>query len=456
MPGGDQLLIHPLESTVDLLDLHRAHPRFYPHLLESAIQGTPQARYDILFASPLETLSLTDEGLKGRETLLRTTGFTEALDSWWQEERQPYGEPGCPWPFRGGWFLFLGYELAGELEPSLRLPADPQALPVAVAVRCPCAVINDHRTGKAGVICEPGFEDTSRRIRADIDASRRQAPGARRLPHMTVEEDPSQRYLDGVLRVKDYIYEGDVFQVNLSRAWHAHAETPVDEADLYEHLRQKNPAPFAALATFGDYAIISSSPERLVAVRSDSVETRPIAGTSPRDQNRDRDAALSTELLAHPKERAEHIMLIDLERNDLGRVCVPGSVKVGELMVLESYRHVHHIVSKVGGRLRPDITPGAVIRAVFPGGTITGCPKVRCMEIIAELEQVGRGAYTGSVGYLNRDGDMDLNILIRTMVRRGNSIVFRTGAGIVADSDPRRELEETRHKAEGLLRGLRS
>jgi anthranilate synthase component 1 len=158
--------------------------------------------------------------------------------------------------------------------------------------------------------------------------------------------------------------------------------------------------------------------------------------------------------MAHPKERAEHVMLIDLERNDLGRLCVPGSIEVNEFMVLESYAHVHHIVSNVRGQLRDDITPGAVLRAVFPGGTITGCPKVRCMEIIAELEQAPRGAYTGSMGYLNRDGSMDMNILIRTMVSHGDRLVLRAGAGIVADSEPAAELEETRAKARGLLRSL--
>jgi anthranilate synthase component 1 len=160
------------------------------------------------------------------------------------------------------------------------------------------------------------------------------------------------------------------------------------------------------------------------------------------------------ELAGHPKERAEHVMLIDLERNDLGRVCTPGSVEVDELMTVESYAHVHHIVSNVRGRLRGDATPGEVIRAVFPGGTITGCPKVRCMEIIAELEATGRGAYTGAFGWLNRDGDMDLNILIRSAEVQGKTLRFRTGAGIVADSRPQPELDETRAKARGMLRAI--
>lgn len=200
-------------------------------------------------------------------------------------------------------------------------------------------------------------------------------------------------------------------------------------------------------------AILSSSPERLVRVRDNVIETRPIAGTRPRGVG-DEDALLSQALLTHPKERAEHVMLIDLERNDLGRVCVPGTVQVDELMVLESYAHVHHIVSNVRGIKRPDVTPGQVIRAVFPGGTITGCPKVRCMEIIAELEQTARGPYTGAMGYLNLDGSMDLNILIRTLLVENGVAQFRVGAGIVADSVPDAELQETRAKARGLLRAL--
>ncbi|MCK4586158.1 MAG: chorismate-binding protein, partial [Gammaproteobacteria bacterium] len=236
--------------------------------------------------------------------------------------------------------------------------------------------------------------------------------------------------------------------------WQGKLSAPESPANIYQRLRQQNPAPFAGLALIDDVAIISSSPERLVRVSDGFVETRPIAGTRPRSELENEDHALREELMAHPKERAEHIMLIDLERNDLGRVCVPGTVEVNELMGLESYAHVHHIVSNVRGQLRDGVTPGQVIRAVFPGGTITGCPKVRCMEIIAELEAEGRGAYTGSMGYLNHDGSMDMNILIRTIVMNGELINFRAGAGIVADSSPENELEETQAKARGLLLAL--
>ena len=228
---------------------------------------------------------------------------------------------------------------------------------------------------------------------------------------------------------------------------------------LPRRLRARNPAPFAGLMVGEGWAVASASPERLVAARGDIVETRPIAGTRPRFAGDD-DAERIRELVGHPKERAEHVMLIDLERNDLGRVCVPGSVEVDELMTVESYAHVHHIVSNVRGRLREDVAPGEILRAVFPGGTITGCPKVRCMQIVAELEGAGRSAYTGAMGWLNRDGDLDLNILIRSAELdadpdgAGSRLRFRTGAGIVIDSDPQRELEETRAKARGMLRAL--
>ena len=223
---------------------------------------------------------------------------------------------------------------------------------------------------------------------------------------------------------------------------------------VYASLCSANPAPFAGLLRWEGTTVISSSPERLLSLRDGIASTRPIAGTRPRSADPDVDSSLSSELFANAKERAEHVMLIDLERNDLGRVCEAGSVEVDEMMVLESYAHVHHIVSNVRGRLRPSVTPGEAIRAVFPGGTITGCPKVRCMQIISELEHSPRGAYTGSFGYLNCDGSLDLNIMIRTMVMRGNRIQFRAGSGIVADSEPDAELRETRAKAKGLLRSL--
>jgi len=267
-------------------------------------------------------------------------------------------------------------------------------------------------------------------------------------------EEGEARYLEIVDRARRYIHDGDIFQANLSRRWTGRLASSADPAALYARLRERNPAPFAGLARLGAATIVSSSPERLVEARGAAVATRPIAGTRRRDPDPVRDAALRAELIAHPKERAEHVMLIDLERNDLSRISLPGSVKVSELMAIESYATVHHIVSNVVGERRAGATPGQTIAAVFPGGTITGCPKVRCMEIIAELEGAPRGPYTGSMGYLDRNGDIDLNILIRTVLVADGFVEFRAGAGIVADSIPERELAETRHKARGLTRAL--
>lgn len=435
----------PLPYFIDLLALHRAFPARYPHLLESVAQGTPQARYDILFAFPGETLSLEAAALSG------LGDFCGAIDREWRAARLPAAADSSL-PFRGGWFVYLGYELAGQIEPRLRLPATKGSLPTAFISRIPAAIIRDHHRRESWAVAEQDAEPLLDMLERDAVADLPDTATPIRV--RTLEEDAPDDFVKAVQRIKRYILDGDVFQVNLSRAWRAELMSGTNAADLYAELRRRNPAPFAGLATWGDCAIVSSSPERLVRVRGETVDTRPIAGTRPRSAEQTRDQDYSRELLAHPKERAEHVMLIDLERNDLGRFCEPGSVRVDELMVVESYAHVHHIVSNVRGVKRQDVTPGEVIRAVFPGGTITGCPKVRCMELIAELERTPRGPYTGAMGYLNRDGSLDLNILIRTLLVEGSRLSFRAGAGIVADSDSAAELAETRAKARGLLLAL--
>jgi anthranilate synthase component 1 len=451
------LVTRTLPPGIDLLALHRLAPSRYPLLLESAAPGTAQGRWDMLLATDGDALSLRADGVVRDAAGAEVAGdFLSALDGQWQRLRLPREEP--RWPFRGGWALFLAYELAAQVEPVLDLPAAPGALPIALALRCPAAVLRDHATGECVMVAEAAHGALLDRIAGDIGASRAMPALPPWQAPQSCVEDPPGAFTDGVARILDYLAAGDVFQANLSRGWRVEFDAPLEPGRLHARLREANPAPFAGLFAGGGWAVVSASPERLVSVRGDVVETRPIAGTRPRIKGDD-DSARIRELVGHPKERAEHVMLVDLERNDLGRVCVPGSVEVDELMVVESYAHVHHIVSNVRGRLRDDATPGSVIRAVFPGGTITGCPKVRCMQVIAELEGIGRGAYTGALGWLNRDGDLDLNILIRSAeVEDGGSggsrLRFRTGAGIVADSDPQRELEETRAKARGMLRAL--
>ncbi len=444
------LITQPLPVDTDLLALQRAAPARHPLLLQSVAHGTAHARWDLLLATDGTRLELGADGVTRDEGGAAVDmAFLDALDAAWSALRMPREEP--RWPFRGGWALYLGYELAGQVEPVLDLPRAVGGLPVAVAWRCPAAVLRDHATGECIAVAEDGAEAL---LAGLVDAA--QGPAASPAPWtgpVSLDEDAPGRFTDGVCRVLDYLAAGDVFQANLSRGWTARFDGLLDPAALYARLREHNPAPFAGLLQGTGWAVASASPERLVSVRGDLVETRPIAGTRARFDGDD-DVARVQELVGHPKERAEHVMLVDLERNDLGRVCVPGSVEVDELMCVESYAHVHHIVSNVRGRLREDATPGHTIAAVFPGGTITGCPKVRCMQIIAELEGQGRGAYTGAMGWLNRDGDLDLNILIRSAEVEGDSARFRTGAGIVADSDPDRELDETRAKARGTLRAL--
>ncbi|MBP3985682.1 aminodeoxychorismate synthase component I [Pseudoxanthomonas helianthi] len=445
----------PLPPDTDLLALHRRAPARYPLLLESVASGTTHGRWDLLLASNGEGLRLGPDGVVRDLGGTPVEGdFLDVLDAQWHAQRIAREEP--RWPFRGGWALLLDYELAAQVEPLLELPRRDDALPSAVALRCPAAVLRDRNTGDCVAVAEVGHAELLDLVEADLSAPP-PASSEWRTP-ASIDEDAPDEFLRGVGRILDYLAAGDVFQVNLSRGWNARFDAPVDPTALYARLRSANPAPFAGLFVGAGRAVASSSPERLVSVRGEVVETRPIAGTRPRFAGDD-DAARIRELAGHPKERAEHVMLIDLERNDLGRVCVPGSVEVDELMTVESYAHVHHIVSNVRGRLRADATPGAAIRAVFPGGTITGCPKVRCMQIIAELERTPRGAYTGAFGWLNRDGDLDLNILIRSaevMLAEsgGREVRFRTGGGIVADSVPERELDETRAKARGLLNAL--
>jgi len=275
-------------------------------------------------------------------------------------------------------------------------------------------------------------------------------------------DQPRNTYLDRVRRCQEYIAAGDIYQANLSHRFTLQPpNTYIDgtdrqpyEQELYRRLQTVNPSPFSGLMHFDDVTLVSSSPERLVRLQDRQADTRPIAGTRPRGLDARDDQRLIAELLANEKERSEHLMLVDLERNDLGRVCQFGSVQVDEFMTIEQYSHVSHIVSNISGALRPEATPFNLIQALFPGGTITGVPKIRCMEIIEELEPVRRGPYTGSFGYIGWHGNLDLNIVIRTLVWCRGKGYLQVGAGIVADSDPVKEYEETLQKAQAFFSAL--
>lgn len=474
----------PLQEFPELYRFYQHFPDKYPFLLSSTSQETQaetkKASYDILFIEPGEWLKL-DHRLElsssSEFNINSDTPFLDAFDQSFlieqkkvEQQREEQHQEYSDLPFRGGWFVFLAYELAQQIEPCLNLPLQEQLLPVAFSARVKTALIYDHLQDNLFFLSESDVDHHQAYEALVCDAktiqqAKKNESEFDELIQTLHEEDP-QTFLESVKVVRDYIKEGDVFQVNLSRLWSStlvkasHSELV---SSLYQLLSVENPAPFSGLASFechqGTAAIISSSPERLLKIHHNQLESRPIAGTHPRSLSEEEDLRLMDELHAHPKEQAEHIMLIDLIRNDLGRVCVPGTVIVNELMVNESYAHVHHIVSNVTGQLQNNKTPGDAIKAMFPGGTITGCPKVRCMEIIAELEQKARGAYTGSMGYINLDGSMDLNILIRTMLleqqaQQEPKLTFRAGAGLVFDSIAEKELYETRAKAKGLLRAL--
>jgi anthranilate synthase component 1 len=443
------LIQRQLDTPINLAELQRLDPVRYPLLLQSVAGGNALSRWDILFLANGEGLQLRDGVTRTLAGNALAMTFLDALDQQFLAERTDYSSNILP--FIGGWAIYAGYELAGQIETSLSLPAFKGPLPDALALRCPAAILYDRHAGVSMAVAESGSDYLISEAMAHSNERDRTHEDSN-WPMGTCTEDPPQRFTDAVDTILQYIGAGDVFQVNISRAWRGNFPNAEAHA-LYHRLCQLNPAPFAGILQFDGWSLLSSSPERLVSQHSGVLQTRPIAGTRARIPGEDESAKI-LELIGHPKERAEHVMLIDLERNDLSRVCEPGSIRVDELMAIESYQHVHHIVSNISGHLKPGITPGQVIAAVFPGGTITGCPKVRCMQIIAELEEVGRGPYTGALGYLNRNGDMDMNILIRSLWLKGDELELRAGAGIVSDSIPEQELQETRAKAKGLLRAL--
>ncbi|MBM5572059.1 MULTISPECIES: aminodeoxychorismate synthase component I [Deefgea] len=426
-----------LPSTPDLLALAAQAPQQFPALLQSSqTQG-----WDILFALPSETrLYAAGDGARLVRDLAELS-----IDAASAPNKNQL-------PFDGGWVFYAGYELLEIFEPSVqaRTMGEYIDFPLGALIRCPAAILMERETQTTTLLAEtPEQLAQLQDLLANLTEWQAQP-----LQIAAISEDEPQQFLDGVARAKQYIVDGDVFQVNLSRGWDVSLAQGT-ATDVYAALRIANPAPFSAYLDLGAAGqIVSSSPERLVQVTDGVVQTRPIAGTFARSLDPIEDEALKQRLLNTPKERAEHIMLVDLERNDLGRLAVPGTVKVDELMAVATYSFVHHIESNIRAVLRDGLNAADVLRALFPGGTITGCPKVRCMQIIRELEDRPRLAYTGSLGYINRDGSMDSNILIRTFVQRGEQLYFRAGAGVVADSDAERELQETRHKARGLLRAL--
>ena len=437
-----------------------------PHLLflDSAEQHPERGRYSYVMADPIAVT----ESVAVAASLLPSPHILSphVLDPS-QVEVEPYPHDainGLP-PFQGGIAGLMGYGINRELERIAPNRYDEFSVPDLVQCRYDWVVAFDHQAGRAWLVSRS--QSSLRDVR---DALRRDAPttfpapetprSVLETPHLPLPGFPSvtsnfsrDGYLAAVRRAIEYTHAGDCFQVNLSQRLLA----PLTEhpLELYGRLRKTNPAPFACYFDAGDFQIVSASPERFLQVSpGGEVVTKPIKGTRPRGKTPEEDAANVRDLIASPKDRAENVMIVDLLRNDLGRVCEYGSVTVPKVCEVESYRDVHHLVSEVRGKLRPGMTPFDLLRAAFPGGSVTGAPKVRAMEIIAELEPTARGPYCGSVGFVGFDGSMDTSILIRTFTAGRGWLQFPVGGGIVADSDPEREYEETLHKAAGLLRAL--
>ena len=444
-------------------------------VFESGKGPDATARYTLLGASNGRVLTLQRDGTTLTESgrVVQTSGDPE---TGWQRldfDAQVSSVDYLP-HFWGGWVGCIGYEVAEWFEDLPPRKPDDLNLPEVCFMQVERLLVYDHKQKLLRIIvsqdngaaagpehyraCVDAVRDLERRVRlilaegnggngAAPHGSSRSGSGGEVRCNMTQAE-----YVARVQTAQAYIREGDIYQANIAQRFEI--PHPGDALELFARLRRVNPAPFSGCLKFGDWAIVSSSPERLVKVTGSRIETRPIAGTRPRGGDREADRLLSSELLLNEKERAEHLMLVDLERNDLGRLCRTGSVRVTDLMFLEQYSHVSHIVSNIEGELHPGVSVRDILRAVFPGGTITGCPKVRCMEIINELEPHVRGPYSGSFGYIGFDPQMDLNILIRTILLKNGRAYFHAGAGIVADSQPEKEYQETLDKAAAMMEVL--
>jgi len=374
-----------------------------------------------------------------------------------------------PVPFGGGAVGYLSYDLCHFVE---RLPAtalDDFQLPESYFGFYDVVLAFDHLEGRAYIVSSgfPETEEEQRLARARLRLEEVKSYLARGAMKVPVAGYPPQgrsaarglragfthdRYVAAVEKARQYIIAGDIFEVNLSQRFEA--ELTIDPYELYLRLRQVNPAPFASYLGFEGVTVVGASPERFLRLRGDRVETRPIKGTRPRGRNNEEDQALARELLSSAKDRAENIMIVDLERNDLGRVCRYGTVRVTELAILEVFPTVFHLTSTVEGRLLRGKTGIDLLKATFPGGSITGAPKVRAMEIIDELEPTRRSVYTGSIGYLGFDGNLDINIVIRTFIIKDGQAYFQVGGAVVYDSDPEAEYQETLDKARALIAAL--
>jgi para-aminobenzoate synthetase component 1 len=446
-------------SAEDVFEYFRNEP--YCFFLDSGAGYGELGRYSFIGCNPFLIVKSVDDSVEvsGVENFrVRGSPFTVLR---WLLSRFRVESCCEDLPFVGGAVGYFGYDLRHFIERLPRHSVNDLKIPDMFVGFYDSVLIFDHVKGKSFVSHLPGF----RRGNTASEMKRRLLPAVEVEGGATISDVFSRKdveirsnfsregYIEAVKKVKEYIAAGDIFQVNLSQRFEANLS--ITPFELYRRLRKINPAPFASYLDFGEVKIVSSSPERFLKVENSFVETRPIKGTRPRGRDAAEDRKLADELLSSVKDRAENVMIVDLERNDLGRVCEYGSVQVPDLLKLETHPTVFHLVSTIVGSLRKDKDCIDLLEACFPGGSITGAPKVRAMEIIDEIEPTTRGVYTGSIGYIGFDGNIDTNIVIRTFVIKEDKAYFQVGGGIVIDSDPEKEYLETLDKASALIQALR-
>ena len=452
-PRIEQLEPHvdPIGLTSGLLDTD------YPVLLDSSLVRPGLGRYSYVTADPFlvvrskgRRVEILEHGSVAR-TYDNPFSVVQRLLADFRTDRCKDGPP-----FQGGAIGYFGYEMGGLLERLPRTAVDDLALPDMSVGFYDWVVAFDHASGQSWLVTTKfSREGRAEWVRDHIAKGNSASTSRNGLPTIASNLRSNftrERYVEAVKRVKRYIAAGDIYQANISQRFEATVDA--DMWTLYRALRNTAPAPFGAYLGFPGYSVLSASPEQFLRVENGFVETRPMKGTRPRGATPLDDARLGRELAASEKDRAENIMIVDLLRNDLGRVCLPGTIRVPELFTVEKYPNVHQLVSSVTGRLRPEHDAVDLLKACFPGGSVTGAPKIRAMEIIDEIEPVQRGVYCGAIGYIGFDGSMQLSIPIRTMVAKEQRVYLQVGGGIVADSDPEAEYQETLDKARGGLEAL--
>lgn len=466
---SERVLIEEIKPSLSLLDLFT---QFYqdnrPFLLESGVVSKKMGRYSVMGSSPWLILRSKGSHIQidqgGRRRYQRGNPFL-VVKKLMKKYKLPSLTNGNLPPFVGGAVGYFAYDLKDFVEILPSMTIDDLNLPDCYLGFYDQLVVFDHILDKLFLVvsCPAAGRREDIKLKdklANLEKKLGQNPklvkktqvGEIRSQGRVKSNFTKEDYLKAVKRAREYIYAGDIYQVNLSQRFQA--PLPGLSFNLWKVLRQVNPAPFSAYLKFDEVEVVSASMERFLKVERDYVQTRPIKGTRPRCPDPVLDRRLAQELLNSEKDRAENVMIVDLERNDLGRVCQIGSVRVTELTVLEQYASVFHLVSTIEGNLRPGKDNLDLLRACFPGGSITGAPKVRAMEIIEELEPTKRSVYTGSIAYLGFDGYMDSNIVIRTFLVKDRMVYFQVGGGIVADSDPEAEYEETLDKGQGLFKAL--